>query len=286
MTALAEYALLPIAFRVDQVLDVTARAEGGFALSARALEIPYVKDYDAVDGEGPLHWSRRFDVSNWTLFTARVAGSRVGGATVAFNTPGVTMLEGRRDLAVLWDIRVAPDARGKGIGSALFERVEAWTRRKVVVSSRSRRRISMWARASFMHGTGASCEGFTMPRILICRRRFNSCGRRIDRPRSRCGHAVPCQRRIRHRTIRAASVGTRWAPVVWAIDADRLRNYLVPRECPRVTYYAGRETTAADVERFLGSSPAVVAVESGWLEAPAVLSVVLLPPAAGDVRVP
>ena len=55
-------------------------------------------------------------------------------------------------------------------------------------------------------------------------------------------------------------------PVVWAIDAYRLRNYLVPRECPRVTYYAGRETTAADVERFLGSSPAVVAVESGWLE--------------------
>jgi hypothetical protein len=55
-------------------------------------------------------------------------------------------------------------------------------------------------------------------------------------------------------------------PVVWAIDAGRLRNYLVPRDCPRVTYYAGGETTPADVERFLGSSPAVVAVESDWLE--------------------
>ncbi|HVF88082.1 MAG TPA: hypothetical protein VM866_10850 [Pyrinomonadaceae bacterium] len=54
--------------------------------------------------------------------------------------------------------------------------------------------------------------------------------------------------------------------VVWAIDADRLRNYLVPRECPRVTYYAGRKTSAADVERFLGSSLAVVAVESGWAQ--------------------
>ena len=31
-------------------------------------------------------------------------------------------------------------------------------------------------------------------------------------------------------------------------------------------YYAGRETTAADVERFLGSRPAVTAVESAWLE--------------------
>jgi len=55
-------------------------------------------------------------------------------------------------------------------------------------------------------------------------------------------------------------------PVVWAISADRLCNYLVPRECPRVTYYAGRETNSADVERFLGSSPAVVTVESGWME--------------------
>jgi GNAT superfamily N-acetyltransferase len=36
------------------------------------------------------------------------------------------MSEGRRDLSVLWDIRVAPDARGKGVGSALFQRVEAW----------------------------------------------------------------------------------------------------------------------------------------------------------------
>jgi hypothetical protein len=53
--------------------------------------------------------------------------------------------------------------------------------------------------------------------------------------------------------------------VVWAIDARRLCNYLLPRQCPRVTYYAGSETTAADVERFLGASPAVVAIESGWL---------------------
>jgi hypothetical protein len=55
-------------------------------------------------------------------------------------------------------------------------------------------------------------------------------------------------------------------PIVWAIDAEHLRNYLVPRDCPRVTFYAGRETTVADVERFLGSSSAVIAVESGWLE--------------------
>jgi hypothetical protein len=55
-------------------------------------------------------------------------------------------------------------------------------------------------------------------------------------------------------------------PVVWAIDAARLRNYLVPRQCPRVTYYAGCATTDADIERFLGSSAAVVAIERDWFE--------------------
>jgi hypothetical protein len=54
--------------------------------------------------------------------------------------------------------------------------------------------------------------------------------------------------------------------VVWAIERRRLCNYLVPRECPRVTYYAGVDAAAADIDRFLGASPAVVAIESGWLE--------------------
>lgn len=54
--------------------------------------------------------------------------------------------------------------------------------------------------------------------------------------------------------------------LVWAIDADHLHNYLLPRECPRVTYYAGAQTVAADVEQFLGKSNAVVAIESGWYE--------------------
>jgi hypothetical protein len=54
--------------------------------------------------------------------------------------------------------------------------------------------------------------------------------------------------------------------VVWAISADRMCNYLLPRDCPRVTYYAGPNTTANDVERFLGGSRAVVAVEARWIE--------------------
>jgi hypothetical protein len=55
-------------------------------------------------------------------------------------------------------------------------------------------------------------------------------------------------------------------PVVWAIDAAHLRNYLVPRDCPRVTYYAGPQTTDADRDTFLGRASAVVAIEQCWQE--------------------
>ncbi len=53
---------------------------------------------------------------------------------------------------------------------------------------------------------------------------------------------------------------------VWAIDDARLCNYLLPRDCPRVTFYAGEASAGEDVARFLGSSPVVVAIESAWLE--------------------
>jgi hypothetical protein len=58
-------------------------------------------------------------------------------------------------------------------------------------------------------------------------------------------------------------------PVVWAVDADRLANYLVPRDCPRVAFAAGPHSTAADIARFIGpgGSGRVVVVEQAWLEA-------------------
>jgi hypothetical protein len=52
---------------------------------------------------------------------------------------------------------------------------------------------------------------------------------------------------------------------VWAIHADRLCNYLLPRDCPRVTYYALPESTPADISRFEATSAETVAVEEGWL---------------------
>lgn len=127
MAALDAYARIPISYKVREIFDVTLcdHGVGGLLLSPRRLENPYVKDYDALPGEGPMGWAQRFDVSNWTCLAARLDGRLAGGAVVAFNTPGVWMLEGRVDLAVLWDLRVDPHHRGRGVGAALFAAAEA-----------------------------------------------------------------------------------------------------------------------------------------------------------------
>jgi hypothetical protein len=54
--------------------------------------------------------------------------------------------------------------------------------------------------------------------------------------------------------------------VVFAISGQLLHNYLLPRDCPRVTYYAGPTTSPEDRQTFLGQSRAthVVAIEAGW----------------------
>lgn len=125
--ALDAYARIPIAFEIRSVLDVEVRDAGlgGLALTERAVEVPYVKDYDALDG-GPVAWPRRFDVSTWGFLAARADGALVGAAAVVAGTDEIHMLEGRDDLAVLWDIRVLPEARGQGVGAALFRAAEAW----------------------------------------------------------------------------------------------------------------------------------------------------------------
>ena len=137
--ALADYARVPIAFTVCERLAVVEGDDGGLGgllLRREPVAVPWIKDYDAAPapggaaGERPQRWATRFDVTRWGILTAWADGERVGGGVVAWDTPGVDLLEGRRDLAVLWDLRVAPAWRGRGVGALLFAAAERWAQER------------------------------------------------------------------------------------------------------------------------------------------------------------
>ncbi|HET6879274.1 MAG TPA: GNAT family N-acetyltransferase [Pirellulales bacterium] len=125
---LAEHAQIATAFTVDCALDLVMRdgGLGGLHLVEHPVASPYWKDYDAIPGCHPADWGRQWDLSNWGFISARSDGRPVGGAVVAFRTPGFETLEGRGDLAVLWDIRISPEVRRCGIAARLEAAVERW----------------------------------------------------------------------------------------------------------------------------------------------------------------
>jgi ribosomal protein S18 acetylase RimI-like enzyme len=126
---LVEYASVPIKFEVKSTLQVELvdGGLGGMHLRQQPVVQAYTKDYDSY-GELPTDWPKLFDVRKWGFFLAMDGDGLAGAAAVAFDTSGVFMLEARRDLSVLWDIRVRPEYRGVGI--ALFRYAAGWSRKR------------------------------------------------------------------------------------------------------------------------------------------------------------
>lgn len=129
--ALAEIEQIPISFTSDGKLlvgptELEPTEKNSFSTSELLIECPYFKDYDALDGNGPQSWLRAFDLSNWCHFLAHEDRLLAGSILIAFDTDGIDMLEGRNDLAVIWDLRVTPEARRRGIGNGLMKVAEDW----------------------------------------------------------------------------------------------------------------------------------------------------------------
>jgi GNAT superfamily N-acetyltransferase len=126
---LETYASVPSRFEVRSVFKVELidGGLGGMRLQEAPVAQPYVKDYDGY-AEVPTDWPGKYDLTNWGFFLALDGDRPVGAAAVAFETTGVFMLESRKDLSVLWDIRVLPAMRGVGI--PLFRRTASWSRER------------------------------------------------------------------------------------------------------------------------------------------------------------
>lgn len=118
------YASVPMAFETRVVMRAPRGPAGELVLLRHAIAAPFAKDYDALAEEAPASWANRFDLSRWQFFGAWDDDIRIGSAAMVMRSPEIDMLEGRDDLAVLWDIRVAPAAQRSGAGTALLGAVE------------------------------------------------------------------------------------------------------------------------------------------------------------------
>jgi GNAT superfamily N-acetyltransferase len=130
--SLAAYSKVSIAFTATSRLrvDLVDGGLGGVTLTEEPLAEPRVHDYDAIEGEGPLRWARRWDLSRWVVIGGFDGERRVGGAVVARHSEGMWFLRSHEDMAALWDIRVDPAYRRRGVGSALFDAAASWARIK------------------------------------------------------------------------------------------------------------------------------------------------------------
>jgi ribosomal protein S18 acetylase RimI-like enzyme len=123
--SLSEYALIAAAFDVREAVDRVPTGRAAMPLPRRVVHRAFRKDYDAIPGNGPAGWRRRFAVDRAYFMGAYDHGRRVGGAVAIVEPSDVMRLGGEPRSALLWDIRVAPSARRNGIGRMLLAAAEA-----------------------------------------------------------------------------------------------------------------------------------------------------------------
>lgn len=154
-SCLEAYETIPMIISVERVLklETPRNGLGGMHLKEEDAPRPYRKDFGRYEQITRL--PQRFDLANWAFFLACDGGEPVGGAIVAARTPGVHMLEGREDLCVLWDIRVAEECRGQGIGSRLFEQAAQWGRAQGMRQMKIESQNNNVRAAHFYAGKGA-----------------------------------------------------------------------------------------------------------------------------------
>ena len=118
-----EYSRIRCAFEVNTIYDIEFRKNGleGIFLNELKPENPYVKNYDLY--ENPEDWIKKFEMSRWGIFISKFENVKdAGGVIVACKTKDIILPENRDDAAVIWDIRINPEFRRKGVGKMLFNK--------------------------------------------------------------------------------------------------------------------------------------------------------------------
>ena len=115
-----EYSKIPIAFRVESMLEVSVvnKGLGGIALEEKQVDEPYIKDLATIPACSPMEWHLSEDTSEWKYIVAIDEGLPVGGIVVT---------DVREGTVVHHDYRVVPSYRRTGIGRELMKRALDWS---------------------------------------------------------------------------------------------------------------------------------------------------------------
>lgn len=128
---LADYESVPCAFTVAARVNLDELKAGNLVADETTA---YGKDYDAEATERPTQVALRSDPNTWSILVAYDGALRVGGAIVApaSNYPISGSRLGDR---VLVDLRIAPNARRRGVGKLLLEAALAQDRSPLLVET-------------------------------------------------------------------------------------------------------------------------------------------------------
>ena len=159
---LDDYSKISISFLVDSLYQVLPIRHGLGGVSLREIKVnPHQKDYDSVESN-PSHLLTKFDLTNWRMVTVTDRDKMIAGAIIAYDTDGIYMLEGKSDLAVLWDIRVNPDYRGLGLGSRIIDEVKKWANSNGCTRLKIETQNNNVKACNFYVSQGATLAGYNM----------------------------------------------------------------------------------------------------------------------------
>ena len=101
----------------------------GLCLWEEPVETPFERDYDHAGTDNLSTWAQKYDLRRWGIFIALEGDQPLGGVAVALDGEvfPARFLQ-RTDLAVLWDLRVHPDHKRSGVGTALFRHAARWAK--------------------------------------------------------------------------------------------------------------------------------------------------------------
>jgi len=87
------------------------------------VDVPYVKDYDAIEGEDPANGRGDSTSQTGGLVACRANGRCVGGAVVAYNSAGIAMLEGAGTLRSCGTSEFPRSFAAKALGRPSFRQL-------------------------------------------------------------------------------------------------------------------------------------------------------------------